>query len=668
MSRHFIVLSVLAAFMAFSGPSLSAETDSQQDESSDRLVFDLGQIEVVGKAEKVETTAVTEIQEEEFVQKLTESVVQAVESSPGIVLTVGDKNEPQILMRGLYQERILVLYDGVPMAAPYYGDLDASELPLDNLNTIKLIRGNSSVLYGPNAMGGVIALTSSKPSDKPNLSVLAMIDQESNYAARLTHGARFNQFYYQLAFGLRESDGWQMSDDFKPTYDDDGEALEDGDIRDNSQFSQMSGGLKLGLELDNTELSLSMNYIDGEKGLPPSTSPEARTRWWEYPVWKKATAVLAAKTLITSAVELRANVFYHQYDNVLKNYRDPAHSQLQWESTYDDYATGAMARLAWTISEQVTLRTSLQGFLDNHRAQGDVGDPWEEYEANTYALAVEGEWSPCDYFSSQLGASWESYQFDTVSNLEADNAAIANRTDDVTAPAFDLIGSLKPLEDVAVTLGISKKNRFPTMHLLFSNIEEYDPEDVEKLESEEAMVYSIGCEYKPVAASELGASLFYYDIDNMIERADRDSMFDNIRKVSINGLELWGNHTLAAGLKLGLAYTYLTTSSEIGDGDDNDLPLLPDHTVQVKLGYAFSFGTGITLDYLYRSDATEYDDYGESSTVPSYSSVDLTIRHDFDFGLGLILQGQNLLDENYYQELGFEQPGRRIKLGVLFTM
>ena len=28
----------------------------------------------------------------------------------------------------MFQERILVLYDGVPMAAPYYGDLDMSEL------------------------------------------------------------------------------------------------------------------------------------------------------------------------------------------------------------------------------------------------------------------------------------------------------------------------------------------------------------------------------------------------------------------------------------------------------------------------------------------------------------------------------------------------------------
>ena len=84
-------------------------------------------------------------------------------------------------------------------------------------------------------------------------------------------------------------------------------------------------------------------------------------------------------------------------------------------------------------------------------------------------------------------------------------------------------------------------------------------------------------------------------------------------------------------------------------------------------GYRFEFGTTVSVAYTYTDDVIEYDRDNIALTNPSYDLWDLTIRHDFEFGLSATIQGTNLLDENYYQEIGFERPGRNIKLGLQYA-
>ena len=509
-SLFIAVVCVLTILVPMVSP-VYAEDDAEQE----MLVFDLGKIEVVGEIEKIEPAATAEIEREQFDAQLKESVVDAVDQTPGVYVTVGDKNEPQFMIRGLSQTRVLVLYDGVPMSAPYYGDLDTSELPLDNLSQMKVVRGNASVLYGPNALGGVVSLVSSKPGPKPNFNLLATIDQEANLMGRFTHGARKDALYYQISAGFRDSDGWPMSDDFKTTYDEDGNVLEDGDVRENADFSQWSAGLKVGGEWADSELSFSANYVDAEKSIPPTTDTFNKVRYWNFPEWKKYTLTLAGRKQFNEAVEFRANAFYHKYDNVLRNFRDADYSQLSWESTYDDYSTGLLARMSWNVNDAFAFRTSLNGLMDDHKAQGDVGDPWEEYQAATYSLAAEGEWKPQDMFTVQLGASYEMYDFDSIDNVEGSSASFSNRTDDINAFTYSVLSSLRFAEAHELTGGISFKTRFPTMHQLFANIEEFEPQDVGTLDPEEAMQYTVGYTYHPEPAWSLGASAYYYDVTDL---------------------------------------------------------------------------------------------------------------------------------------------------------
>jgi outer membrane receptor protein involved in Fe transport len=567
----------------------------------------------------------------------------------------------------MFQERILVLYDGIPMAAPYYGDLDMSELPLEGLESITATRGNASVLYGPNALGGVLSLVSAKPGERGNFRLLTSVDQEGNYSARMTHGRRLGPWYYQVSAGTRQSDGWRMSDDFE-SFVEDSVVIEDGGVRDNADFSQWSAEAKVGREWEKAELAASGSYVNAEKGIPPATSPDVRLQYWEFPTWKKATATAAGRIELAEAVEVRGNLFYHKYDNVLKNYRNLEHTQLRYESTYDDYSTGGMLRASWQAADKITLRSALHLLMDNHRAQGNPDDPWEEFVARTYAAALEGEIWPASHLALQLGASQEWYDFDSLENVEADADAVTERTRDIAAPAFSALLTYAPSLEHRFTAAVTKRNRFPTMNQLFANIEEFAAEDVTTIDPEQAMQYSVGYEFRPQVELAAGVAGFYYDVKDLIERPDRDALFANIEEATFTGAELWASYRGASGLDATVNGTLVDASNEVSDGEAQDLPYVPDYMVQAEVGYRFGFGTRIAPSLTYRGEAVEYNDDGEPMTVPSYTVMDLRLHHELGWGVTLTLQATNLLDKDYVQEIGYPLPGRTVRLGVQYAL
>ncbi|WP_426771063.1 TonB-dependent receptor plug domain-containing protein, partial [Pseudomonas aeruginosa] len=89
-----------------------------------------------------------------------QNVAQALSVVPGVVLQKsGSRNEEQVKVRGFDSRQVPVYFDGVPIYVPYDGNLDLARILTNNLGAVEVSKGYSSLLQGPNQMGGAINIT-----------------------------------------------------------------------------------------------------------------------------------------------------------------------------------------------------------------------------------------------------------------------------------------------------------------------------------------------------------------------------------------------------------------------------------------------------------------------------------------------------------------------------
>jgi outer membrane receptor for ferrienterochelin and colicins len=66
-------------------------------------------------------------------------------------------------MQGLGGNNVKILLDGVPLSGRLNGNIDLSQINLDNIERVEMIEGPMSVVYGSNALAGTINLITKKP-------------------------------------------------------------------------------------------------------------------------------------------------------------------------------------------------------------------------------------------------------------------------------------------------------------------------------------------------------------------------------------------------------------------------------------------------------------------------------------------------------------------------
>lgn len=259
-----------------------AEEDKTQETAKDYQVYELGEVVVSGKNDAVnQTTDVSSITAEEISEAHALTVPQALSYVPGVTVTTGRKNEPEIRIRGMNQQEALILIDGVPYYETNYGKLNLEQLSTEMIARIDVIKGASSVLYGSNAMAGVINIITKKQGIKASVSATAEVGNDGAYHLSASHGNSLGKFKYWINVNQREADGWELSDDFTPkegtTVYKPGktvkEIIQDEGERLNSGYKQTSVWFKAGVDVaKDSAYYLSAYYIDSNWGMPPPPS------------------------------------------------------------------------------------------------------------------------------------------------------------------------------------------------------------------------------------------------------------------------------------------------------------------------------------------------------------------------------------------------------------
>ncbi len=102
------------------------------------------------------TGSVAVIGPDQLDQRQTRDIADILRDVPGVAVA-GIAGQTQIRLRGSEANHVLVLVDGIEVSDPFAGEFDIGTLQADIGARLEVLRGPQSALYGPDAIGGVVA-------------------------------------------------------------------------------------------------------------------------------------------------------------------------------------------------------------------------------------------------------------------------------------------------------------------------------------------------------------------------------------------------------------------------------------------------------------------------------------------------------------------------------
>lgn len=205
---------------------------------------------------------VTVIDEEEIKHSNAKTVVDLLRCEEGIVVRdlIGNGKRSQVDLRGFGetgQYNTLLLVDGRRVNEIDLSGVDWTQIPLNQIERIEVVRGAGTVLYGDNAAGGVINIITKLPS------------KELSFSAGTMAGS-YDRNKEEISFsGGREN----IAASFFGSYD------STNGYRDNGEFRAADVGGKI--VFDPTEifsLNLAGSYHRDDFGLPGALTEEVAAR------------------------------------------------------------------------------------------------------------------------------------------------------------------------------------------------------------------------------------------------------------------------------------------------------------------------------------------------------------------------------------------------------
>ncbi len=635
---HFLLLITLLPAATMRANDNADEPEKQQK----RLVH-----EVVVEGEAVEKSAtVTVVTAQQIKEHGVRTVGQALEMVPGTHVRVGGKGEAYIRIRGFRQREVAVLIDGVPVSSPYDGQLDLSNLPVQTIERIDVIKGASSVLYGANAMGGVINIITRKTGGKQRIELNAEYATGESYQLGTALKGKLGKIRYFIGGTYQDTNYYPLSGDYEAARN------QEPGSRDNSDKTSFTGRINLDWDLSPTSgAGVGFTHIDLEKGLPHHES-DTKAKYWRFAEWKEGIIDLFYHKKFKT-LTLESKVYYQYFRNSLDSYDDATYTtqdgKYGFRDSLRDHAVGADLFFRYKPNPSHLFKSALRFRRDVHRQQKDIGEEWLRYNINTLSIPLEGEWNMNKQLTLVYGASLDMMFFEAEEINEKKNKSAFN-------PQISLLWN--PMENLRFKGSVSHKTRFPSMKELFSTTSGNPDLDPMKSTGLEA-----GLEY--FFTPEFSASLvgFHNSISDLINRVKKNDPYINIDEAVFKGIEAGINWQWTPVNRFYANYTLLHALDK-STGDNTYIQYRPKHKVDagifVKLPALFRFN----LNASHVSTQIYHDDDDLEQNLDSYTILDIRCSRRFGKKVEIYVTALNLFDVNYYESEGYPREGRRVFAGL----
>jgi vitamin B12 transporter len=650
MTSRTLAAAALAVFLTIgSVPLLSQDAQDRSAPLRHDVVVTATRLET---PEKKVGSSVTIVSVDELVRSGKTFVLDALEAVLGLstARNGGPGAAASVSIRGANSEHTLFLLDGLELNDPINPSrsYDVSHLPLSMVERVEILRGPQGLLYGSDALGGVVNIITRAGHGRPRLTLSTSADTLSSLAAEVALAGSSGKADYAVSLfhertggvsaaaasyaGNAEKDGYRnLSLDARLGYAASPTSSLTFTVRAAAARTELDDFGGPGGDDPNNVQTYGSLLVRGQYRGP---SPNGR---WE-------------RTLSLAWLGSR-----RENDNPV----DPAHPE---DSDWGLYRSGLL-KLDWQndlfLSGSHTLTAGLE--LTNESGRSD-------YVSESAYGPYEADFPPARAGSAGLYLldHWEAKgRFFVTAGVRADRHSRAGTA--VTfrvAPAYLIAATGTRLK---ASLGSGFKS--PSLYQLFAPETSFGPVGNPLLRPERALGWDAGIEQRLAGGRALiGVTWFQSSFRDLVD-FDYAAGYVNIGRARTQGLEVSAElRPAAGGPRLLASYTRLA-ARDLGSGAE--LLRRPRDKFSAEAGLRVFAGFDLAAHALCvgRSLDRDYSTYPYPTTIlPGYVLLDLALTKTLRSGFELFARVDNLLDVDYQTVWGYGSPGLTLRTGFRLTI
>lgn len=639
------------------------------------LAFDLGEVQVIGKKSNPQYHS---LKRENLVKNQKQDVARALVLLPGLnYVHVGPRNEGMVNVRGFDLRQVPVYLDGVPVYVSYDGYTDLARFLVADLAKINVTKGESSLLLGPNNLGGAINLISRKPISKLELDAAAGINLNrtgwGGWQTDLSIGSRIEKFYLQAGFSNIQMKPFNTSGRYKAP------SPLQSVIQENSQHNDLRYSMKLGFTPNpDDSYVFSYHFQHGAKGVPAyaGSDPNQRPRYWQFPAINKQGVHFNSKTQLDANKLLQLRFYYDDYFSDLRSYDDSTLTtqgkKSSFTSIYDDNSLGGSLIFSMKTGKKNEFKTAVHVINDHHSEKNT--HPEEEslrhFRDITFSLGIEDYYEINDQIITEFGIG-----FNVRNNLQADDYdytvdsiyPFPGHMDEAANLRIGLQYQITPKHQLNSNL--SRKTRFPTMKDRYSyRLGRSIPNP--ELKSEISWNMDLGYSFIPGTLFQFKTALFYSRLHHTIQAVygvDPENsavyQFQNTGDSEFYGWEVDLAFNPLSVLQTGMQYTFMERINLSNPG--LKFTDVPKHKLLAFIHYTLFSRLFLNLNGMYNSSRFSTTD-GLFQTEPFFTMDLIASARIIQESLSVEASVTNLFDASYSYMEGYPAPGRQFNLGLRY--
>ena len=646
MKRYTILMMVMSLVVLLTCVSVLA------NESTSEVTDTLEEVVVTGTrtAQKVEKIPahVTVITAEDIQNSNAQNIPELMRSEAGVNVRnlLGNGKNAQVDLRGFGEAgpyNTLVLVDGRRVNGIDLSGVDWTQIPVDQVERIEIVRGTGSVLYGDNATGGVVNIITKTPEDAFAVSGGVTFGSYDRNRLEASVSGGQKKIAASLFASRDQTDGY----------------------RDNNAYDTQDLGGKLVFNAtDSLTLNIDGSYHEDEYGLPgpltfaqltedrkSTTNPDDKGESKDAYISGGFDLAVGQNGDFAADLSYRSrasDAFFPDPTNPLSTETDSSTwgitPRYVWEGDISKHSNSLIVGIDYYVSEQDT--DSFGGFFIPAETKTGVS----HIERDSVGLYISDAFSIRKNVILSLGARHEKVSYDLRQE--------------------DLTGFLGPLEDdtvesenaysAGVTYLYSGKSsvfvranrsfRFPlTDEIVYIDWGTLTIKANTDLKAQTGQHYETGIKHYITPNSFVNLTLYSAEIENELFYNPLTFSNENHPETRHQGIEVGFKAHLSKKMAVFANYTYEDASFEDGPYKNNTVPAVPAQkgNVGFQLFDLVTSGLNLLVNYNYVGSSYAISDQANDfDKLKAYYRIDARLSYQWKM-LKAYAGVNNLTDQKY---------------------